>query len=134
MEALMPGNYEICGALPVRSQFRHAHAVRLADSLANPAHIYFATDPVTHTLIIRVRGRLSEGEQSAVEDALGQFSSQWARAGAIFSRNLYGEPSFLPMGVERHVELLAELDNLDQQVRALRARQAWILARLEKPA
>jgi hypothetical protein len=130
----MYGNYEICGALPVRSQFRHAHAVRLAESLANPAHIYFATDPVTHTLIIRVRGRLSEGEQSAVEDALGQFSSQWARAGAVFSRNLYGEPSFLHMGVERHVELLAELDNLDQQVRALRARQAWILARLEKPA
>jgi hypothetical protein len=130
----MHGKYEICGAMPVHSQFRHADAVRLAESLANPAHVYFATDAVTHTLVIRVSGRLSESEQSAVESTLSQFSSQWARAGAVFSRNLYGEPSFLPMGFERHVELLAELDNLDQQVRALRARQAWILARLEKPA
>jgi hypothetical protein len=127
----MHGTYEICGALPVRSQFRHADAVRLAESLANPAHIYFATDAVTHTLIIRVSGRLSGSEQSAVEDALSQFSNKWARAGAVFSRNLYGETSFLPIGLERHVELLAELDDLDQQGRALRARQAWILAQLE---
>jgi hypothetical protein len=127
----MHGKYEICGAMPVHSQFRHADAVRLAESLANPAHVYFATDAVTHTLIIRVSGRLSGSEQSAVEDALSQFSNKWARAGAVFSRNLYGETSFLPIGLERHVELLAELDDLDQQGRALRARQAWILAQLE---
>jgi hypothetical protein len=40
----------------------------------------------------------------------------------------------VPIGLDRHVELLAELDELDQQVRAMRARQAWILARLEQPA
>ncbi|MDN7184678.1 hypothetical protein M0D69_43040 [Caballeronia sp. SEWSISQ10-4 2] len=129
----MPGTYEIYGALPVQSRFRHADAVRLAESLAKPAHVYFATDSVTHTLVIRVSGHLSETEQSAVENTLGQFSNKWARAGAVFSRNLYGDLSFLAIGLERHVELLTELDDLDQQIRAIRARQAWILARLEQP-
>jgi len=130
----MHGKYEICGALPVRSEFRHADAARLAERLANPAHVYFATDAVTHTLLLRVSGRLSETDQSAVENVLSHFSNKWARAGAVFSRNLYGELSFLPIGLERHVELLTELEDLDQQVRAMRARQAWILARLEQPA
>ena len=130
----MHGKYEICGALPVHPQFRHAHAVRLVERLANPAHVYFATDVVTHTLLLRVSGRLSETEQSETEDTLSQFAQKWARAGAVFSRNLYGDLSFLPIGLERHVELLTELDDLDQQVRAMRARQAWILARLERPA
>jgi hypothetical protein len=130
----MHGKYEICGALPVHPQFRHAHAVRLVEGLANPAHVYFATDAITHTLVLRVSGRLSETEQSEVEDALTRFSDKWARAGAVFSRNLYGALSFVAMGLERHVELLTELDDLDQQVRAMRARQAWILARLERPA
>jgi len=130
----MSVQYEICGALPVRSEFRHADAARLAERLANPAHVYFATDAVTHTLVLRVSGRLSETEQSEVEDALARFSNKWARAGAVFSRNLYGDLSFLPIGLERHVELLTELDDLDRQVRAMRARQAWILARLEQPA
>jgi hypothetical protein len=133
-EAPMHGKYEIYGALPMHSQFRHAHAVRLVERLANPAHVYFATDAVTHTLVLRVSGRLSETEQSEVEDTLARFSNKWARAGAIFSRNLYGNASLLPIGLDRHVELLAELDELDQQVRAMRARQAWILARLEQPA
>ncbi len=126
----MHGTYEICGALPVHSRFRHVDAVRLAESLAKPAHVYFATDAITHTLVIRVSGRLAETEQLAVETELDQFSRKWARAGALFSRNLYGEQSFRPMGLERHVELLAELDDLDQQVHALRARQTWILAQL----
>jgi hypothetical protein len=130
----MHGKYEICGAMPVRSEFRHADAARLAERLANPAHVYFATDAVTHTLLLRVSGRLSETEQSETEDTLSQFAQKWARAGAVFSRNLYGELSFLPIGLERHVELLTELDDLDRQVRAMRARQAWILARLEQPA
>jgi hypothetical protein len=130
----MHGKYEICGAMPVRSEFRHADAARLAERLANPAHVYFATDAVTHTLLLRVSGRLSETDQSAVENVLSHFSNKWARAGAVFSRNLYGELSFLPIGLERHVELLTELDDLDRQVRAMRARQAWILARLERPA
>ncbi|KLU22304.1 hypothetical protein EOS_31405 [Caballeronia mineralivorans PML1(12)] len=129
----MHGTYEICGALPVHPQFQHAHAVRLAERLANPAHVYFATDAVTHTLVLHVSGRLSETEQAETEDTLKQFSQKWARAGAVFSRNLYGDLSFLPIGLERHVELLTELDDLDQQVRAMRARQAWILARLEQP-
>jgi hypothetical protein len=130
----MHGKYEICGAMPVRSQFRHADAARLAERLTNPAHVYFATDAVTHTLLLRVSGRLSETEQSAVENVLSHFSNKWARAGAVFSRNLYGDLSFLPIGPERHVELFTELDDLDRQVRAMRARQAWILARLERPA
>lgn len=130
----MPVHYEICGALPVQPRFRHADAVRLAESLAKPAHVYFATDAVTHTLVIRVSGHLSGSEQSAVENALSHFSTKWARAGSVFSRNLYGESSFLPMGLERHVELFTELDDLDRQMRALRARQAWILEQLEKPA
>jgi hypothetical protein len=128
----MSAQYEIRGALPVRSQFRHADAERLAETLANPAHVYYATDAVTHTLVLRVSGRLSETEQSEVEDALTRFSDKWARAGAVFSRDLYGALSFVAMGLERHVELLTELDDLDQQVRAMRARQAWILTRLEQ--
>jgi len=130
----MHGKYEICGAMPLRSQFRHADAARLAERLANPAHVYFATDVVTHTLLLRVSGRLSETEQSETEDTLSQFAQKWARAGAVFSRNLYGDLSFLPIGLERHVELLTELDDLDQQIRAVHARRAWILARLEQPA
>lgn len=130
----MHGTYEICGALPVRSKFRHGDAVRLAESLAKPAHVYFATDAVTHTLVIRVSGRLAGTDQLAIENALNQFSRKWARAGAVFSRNVYGESSFLTMGLEHHVDLLTELDDLDQQMRALRSRQGWILAQLEKPA
>jgi len=87
----MHGKYEICGAMSVRSKFRHADAARLAERLANPAHVYFATDAVTHTLLLRVSGRLSETEQSETEDTLSQFAQKWARAGAVFSRNLYGE-------------------------------------------
>jgi hypothetical protein len=37
------------------------------------------------------------------------------------------------MGLERHIELFTELGDLDRQMRALRARQVWILEQLEKP-
>ncbi|MGF6752912.1 hypothetical protein [Paraburkholderia sp. GAS42] len=125
----MSANYEIRGALPVRASFRHAHARRLAESLANLADVYFATDAVTHSLVLRVRGVLSEDEQQSIEDALGQFSRKWAVAGAIFSRQRYGEPSFVPLGLTSHVELLDELADLHVQLDALLARQSFILAR-----
>jgi hypothetical protein len=122
-------NYEIRGALPVRSSFRHVHVRQLAESLANPADVYFATDAVTHSLVIRVRGALSEDEQQSVEDAIAQFSRKWGAAGAIFSRQRYGEPSFVPLGLASHVDLLDELAGLHVQLDALLARQAAILAR-----
>jgi hypothetical protein len=125
--------YEIYGALPVRPRFRHADAVSLAKSLAKPAHVYFATDAVTHTLVIRVSGRLCANERSAVENTPSLFSAKWARAGAVFSRNVYGELSFLALGPKRHVELFTEFHNFDQQMRALLARQARILGQLVEP-
>ena len=129
----MHGKYEIFGAIPVHSHFRHSNAVDLAERLTNPAHVYFATDEVTHTLVIRVSGRLSESEQSAVENALSQFSSKWARTAVIFSRDIYGEASFMPMGLEHHVGMLTKLDDLDKLGRVLRARQVRILTHLEQP-
>jgi len=126
----MSANYEIRGALPLRSSFKHAHARQLAESLANPADVYFATDDVTHSLVIRVRGALSEDEQQSVEDTLEQFSRDWAAAGAIFSRLRYGEPSFVTLGLASHVELLDDLMDLHAQLDALLARQAFILAQL----
>jgi hypothetical protein len=127
---VMSANYEIRGTLPVRASFRHTHARQFAESLANPADVYFATDAVTHSLVIRVRGALSEEEQKSVEDALAQFSRKWGAAGAIFSRQRYGEPSFVPLGLASHVDLLDELADLHVQLDALLARQALILARL----
>lgn len=93
----------------MRSGFRHADAVRLANSLANPAHVYFATDAVTGALVIRVSGRLTEEQQSKVENALSRFARKWARTGAVFSRKRHGETSFLPVGLERHAEPLTGL-------------------------
>ncbi|EIF28972.1 hypothetical protein BCh11DRAFT_04399 [Burkholderia sp. Ch1-1] len=125
----MSANYEIRGALPVRAAFKHAHARQLAESLARPANVYFATDAVTRSLVIRVRGGLTGDEQQSVEDTLAQFARRWATAGAIFSRQRYGEPSFLALGLAYHVELLDELCDLHAQLDALLARQAAILAR-----
>jgi hypothetical protein len=129
----MSANYEIRGALPVRADFKHAHARQLAGTLANPADVYFATDAVTNSLVLRVRGALSEDEQHSVEDALAQFSRKWGAAGAIFSRQRYGEPSFVPLGLASHVDLLDELADLHVRLDALLARQATILARLGTP-
>lgn len=126
----MSANYEIRGAMPVRAGFRHAHAQQLAESLAKPADVYFATDAVTHSLVIRVRGALSQDEQQSVEETLARFSRKWAAAGAIFSRQRYGEPSFIAFGLARHVELLDELADLHLQMDPLLGRQALILAQL----
>lgn len=126
----MSANYEIRGAMPVRPGFRHAHAQQLAESLARPADVYFATDVVTHSLVIRVRGALSQGEQQSVEETLARFSQKWAAAGAIFSRQRYGEPSFVAFGLASHVELLDELADLRLQLDMLLGRQAFILAQL----
>lgn len=123
-------NYEIRGALPIRAGFRHAHAQQLAESLAKPADVYFATDAVTHSLVIRVRGVLSQDEQQLVEETLARFSQKWAAAGAIFSRQRYGEPSFVAFGLASHVELLDELADLHLQIGALLDRQAFILGQL----
>jgi hypothetical protein len=123
-------NYEIRGALPVRAGFRHAHAQQLAESLAKPAHVYFATDAVSRSLVIRVRGGLSADEQQSVEDTLARFSQKWAAAGAIFIRQRYGEPSFVAFGLASHVELLDELVDLRLQLDAVLGRQAFVLGQL----
>lgn len=108
----MTVNYQIQGALPVRADFRHVHARKFAESIANPAEVYFATDDVTHSLVLRIRGALAADDEQAVEDALGRFASRWASAGAIFSRIRYGEPSFFALGPPDHVRLLARLRDL----------------------
>ncbi|WP_118185292.1 hypothetical protein [Paraburkholderia phosphatilytica] len=119
--------YEIRGALPVRADFRRTHARQLAETLANPADVYFATDAVTQSLVLRVRGALSDDEQKSVEDTLRQFSRRWAIAGAIFSRQRYGHHSFVLFGVTPHVSLLDELAQLRVQFDVLLARQAEVL-------
>jgi hypothetical protein len=129
----MAVNYEIRGALPVRADFKHIHAQQFAESIARPAHVYFATDTVTHSLVLRVFGALQQDEQQSVEDALEQFAHRWACSGAIFSRIRYGEPSFVPLGLLHHVDLLAELDDLHKQLVAVLERQAFLLKRFQAP-
>lgn len=129
----MSANYEIRGALPVHANFRHAHAQQFAESIARPAHVYFATDAVTHSLVLRICGALQQDEQQSVEDALEQFARRWASSGAIFSRLRYGEPSFVQLGLASHVDLLAELDDLHAQLSAVLERQAFILKRFLAP-
>ncbi|MFT4431903.1 hypothetical protein ACMX25_00680 [Caballeronia sp. 15715] len=123
-------NYEIRGALAVRAGFRHAHAQQLAESLAKPADVYFATDAVTHSLVIRVRGALSPDAQQSIEDTLARFSQKWSAAGAIFVRQRYGESSFVAFGLSAHVELLDELADLRLQLEALVGRHAFVLGQL----
>jgi hypothetical protein len=129
----MATNYEIRGALPVRADFKHIHAQQFAESIANPADVYFATDPVTHSLVLRIRGALHQSEQQSVEESLEQFARKWATAGAIFSRLRYGEPSIVPLGLASHADLLAELDDLHAQLNAVLERQAFILKRFLAP-
>jgi hypothetical protein len=126
----MSFNYEIRGALSVRASFKHAHAQQLAESLAKPANVYFATDTVTRSLVIRVRGGLSRDEQQSVEHTLAQFFRKWAAAGATFSRQRYGEPSFVAFGLTAHAELLEELTDLRLQMDALLNRQGFVLGKL----
>jgi hypothetical protein len=130
---IMATNYEIRGALPVRADFKHIHAQQFVESIARPAHVYFATDALTHSLVLRVRCALQQDEQQSVEDALKQFAGRWASSGAIFSRLRYGEPSFVPLGLASHVDLLAELDDLHAQLNAVLERQAFILKQFLAP-
>lgn len=129
----MPFTYEISGALPVVAHCRHNHARRFAQGLVERACVYFATDTVTHSLVIRIRGALCDDEIESVEKALAQFSQKWARAGAIFSRVRYGEPSFLAVGLACHVELLQELADEHVQLRTFLRREAWLLQKLQNP-
>lgn len=123
----MPFTYEICGALSVLDNFRHSHAQQFAETIANPADVYFASDAVTHSLTIRIRDVLTDDEVESVEDALEELSQKWARTGAIFHRVRYGEPSFVPIGLAEHVELLGELADEHVQLEAFLQRQARIL-------
>jgi hypothetical protein len=125
---LMPYTYEISGAMPVLDNFRQIHAQQFAESI-DDAGIYFAVDTVTHSLLLCVRGVHSDAEVESVEGALGELSQKWARAGAIFRRVRYGEPSFVPIGLARHVELLEELADEHVQLEAFLQRQAKILER-----
>ena len=130
----MISTYEICGALSVLDNFRHQHAQRFAESIANPADVYFATDAVTHSLLIRIRGVLNDDEARSVEEALEQLSQKWARAGAIFRRVRHGESSFIPVGLAQYVELLEELADEHLQLEAFLQRQARILEKFRHSA
>ncbi|AQQ48847.1 hypothetical protein A8F72_14980 [Burkholderia cenocepacia] len=126
--------YEICGSLSVRGNFRHYHAQQFARSIAEPADIYFATDAVTRSLVIRIRGALTDDEMKSVDGALEQFSQKWAQTGAIFRRVRYGEVSFVPVGFALHAELLQKLIDEQTQLEALLQRQARILEKFRPTA
>lgn len=118
--------YEICGALSVLDNFRHWHAQQFANTVGT-SDVYFATDAVTHSLTIRIRGALTDDEVESVEDSLKELSQKWARAGAIFQRVRYGEPSFVPIGLIEHVELLDELADEQTQLAAILQRRSQVL-------
>ncbi|RQP94174.1 hypothetical protein [Burkholderia stagnalis] len=130
----MSFTYEICGALSVLDNFRHYHAQQFAQTIADPADIYFATDAVTHSLVIRIRGVLTDTEAEIVENALGEFSQKWARTGSIFRRVRYGEQSCVPLGLALHVDLLRELADEHVQLEAFLQRQARILEKFRPVA
>ncbi|QVN19388.1 hypothetical protein [Burkholderia pyrrocinia] len=100
-------NYILRGALPVRAQFRHAHAENLANRLTEHVNVdvYFATDTVAHCLVICLTGALLPNEWLAVETVLADFAQKHASAAAIFTRNWAGDVSFLPLGLDRHIDL-----------------------------
>ncbi|WP_217590064.1 hypothetical protein [Burkholderia sp. GbtcB21] len=129
----MSFTYEIRGALSVLENFRHFHAQQFAESVAEPADVYYATDAVTHSFLIRIRGALSDQEVSSVEDALEEFSQKWTCTGAVLRRVRFGELSFLPVGLAHHVELLEELADEHVQLEAFLQRQAWILNKFKNP-
>jgi len=119
--------YEIRGALPVRVDFRRAHADEFVRMLPDPSTAYFAMDGVTQTCLLCVRCPYPDSPE--VEDALARFAQRWAAAGAIFYRQCMGEMSFFPLGLPNHVKLLTELDSgrirreiEDEHTRFVRAR------------
>ncbi|AXF20397.1 hypothetical protein CUJ89_07765 [Burkholderia pyrrocinia] len=100
-------NYILRGALPVHAHFRHAHAENLANRLTEhvDVDVYFATDAVAHCLVVCITGALLPNEWLAVEKVLADFAQKRASAAAIFTRNWAGDVSFLPLGLERHIDL-----------------------------
>jgi len=102
----MPSTYEICGALPVVGSFRRNHAQQFAQSLSASATVYCVTDAVTHSVMIRLRGALTDQEVASIEGKLKEFSLKWARTSAVFSRIRFGEQSLMPLAPGRHVERL----------------------------
>ncbi|KVQ34481.1 hypothetical protein WK03_38620 [Burkholderia cepacia] len=100
-------NYILRGALPVGTQFRRAHAENLANRLTEQVDVdvYFATDPVAHCLAICLTGALLPNAWLAVERVLADFAQKHASAAAIFTRNWAGDVSFLPLGLDRHIDL-----------------------------
>ncbi|VWD62527.1 hypothetical protein [Burkholderia contaminans] len=104
----MTSTYEICGALSVVGGFRRNHAQQFAQSLPASATVYCVTDAVTHSVMIRVRGALTDQEVTCIEGDLKEFSQKWARTAAVFSRIRFGEQSLMPLAPGRHVERLQD--------------------------
>ncbi|HDR9882092.1 hypothetical protein DF146_15450 [Burkholderia cenocepacia] len=102
----MTSTYEICGALSVVGHFRRNHAQQFAQSLPASATVYCVTDAVTHSVMIRLRGALTDQEVTSVEGKLKEFSQKWARTAAVFSRIRFGERSLMSLAPGRHVERL----------------------------
>ena len=74
----MTSTYEICGALSVVGSFRRNHAQQFAERLPASATVYCVTDAVTHSVMIRVRGALTDQEVTSIEGDLKEFSQKWA--------------------------------------------------------
>ena len=70
----MTSTYEICGALSVVGSFRRNHAQQFAERLPASATVYCVTDAVTHSVMIRVRGALTDQEVTSIEGDLKEFS------------------------------------------------------------
>ncbi|MDF3080680.1 hypothetical protein [Burkholderia sola] len=100
----MTSTYEICGALSVVGSFRRNHAQQFAQSLPASATVYCVTDAVTHSVMIRLRGALTDQEVASIEGKLKEFSQKWARTAAVFSRIRFGEQSLMPLAPGRHID------------------------------
>ena len=72
----MTSTYEICGALSVVGSFRRNHAQQFAERLPASATVYCVTDAVTHSVMIRVRGALTDQEVTSIEGDLKEFSQK----------------------------------------------------------
>ncbi|MDN7535020.1 MULTISPECIES: hypothetical protein [Burkholderia cepacia complex] len=104
----MTSTYEICGALSVVRSFRRNHAQQFAQSLPASVTVYCVTDAVTHSVMIRLRGALTDQEVASIEGKLKEFSQKWARTAAVFSRIRFGEQSLMPLTPGRQVEQLQD--------------------------
>ena len=104
----MTSTYEICGALSVVRSCRRNHAQQFAQSLPASVTVYCVTDAVTHSVMIRLRGALTDQEVASIEGKLKEFSQKWARTAAVFSRIRFGEQSLMPLTPGRQVEQLQD--------------------------